>query len=142
MDVGICFGCFILMHTGHTKLIRVSMKHNDHTILGICGFDEDRGERFIPFRDRIKLVEKAYGRQDNVTLSVVDDKKIGLTGKFDAGSWRIWCDELFKNSGFDPHDTANKYTWYSGEQDYPSRRKTPSFSYGDIRRVCQICVSN
>ena len=26
--------------------------------------------------------------------------------------------------------------------DYPNRRKTPSFSYGDIRRVCRICVSN
>ena len=25
---------------------------------------------------------------------------------------------------------------------YPNRRKTPSFSYGDIRRVCRICVSN
>lgn len=25
---------------------------------------------------------------------------------------------------------------------YPNRRKTPSFSYGDIRRVWRICVSN
>ena len=28
------------------------------------------------------------------------------------------------------------------EEVYLNRRKTPSFSYGDIRRVWRICVSN
>ena len=28
------------------------------------------------------------------------------------------------------------------EEFYPKRRKTPDFSYGDIRRVCRIYASN
>ena len=117
MRIGIVFGCFIPMHKGHESLIRLSQEENDKTIIGICGFDSDRGEDFIPFRQRIELTEKAVN-SDNVIFFVVDDKKIGLTGKFDRKSWEIWCKELFKNAGIDPDDKDNQYTWYSGDEDY------------------------
>ena len=32
--------------------------------------------------------------------------------------------------------------WRNGVQNYPMRRKTPCFSYGDIRRVHRIYASN
>ena len=121
MRVGICFGCFIPLHKGHVKLIRTSIGNNDHTIIGICGYDGDRGKDFVPFRDRIELIKKAYGGRTDVTLAVVDDKKIGLTGKFDTESWDKWCEELFKNSGFNANDTNNEYVWYLGEPDYLSK---------------------
>ena len=118
MRVGIYFGCFIPLHKGHEAIIKTALAENDHLILGVCGYDNDRGHDYIPFRQRINLISKIYGLCKNMTLAVVNDKKIGLTGTFSLNAWEIWCKELFRNSGFDPSDKANQYVWYSGEKDY------------------------
>ena len=118
MRIGIYFGCFIPLHNGHEAMIKTALSENDHLILGICGYDKDRGRDYIPFRQRIDLMSKIYSRCENITLAIVDDKKIGLKGTFSLNAWEIWCSELFQNSGFDPGDKANQYVWYSGEKDY------------------------
>ena len=121
MRIGIYFGCFIPLHEGHISVLKKALSENDHVILGICGFDDDRGKDFIPFRDRIKLIKKIYGKNKKITLVVIDDKKIGLVGAFDQESWDAWCEELFMNSGFNPN--KNHYTWYMGEPNYVKQIK-------------------
>ena len=116
MNVGIVFGCFIPLHKGHISLINRAITENDVVIIGVCGFDSDRGKDFIPFRKRIELMQEKYQDRKNVVVVSVDDEKLGLTGKFDLDSWELWCNELFNNADMDPLE--NSYTWYVGEQPY------------------------
>ena len=118
-------------------MINQSVSENDHTIIGICGFDNDRGKDFISFRERIRLIKKLFGGRADITLAVIDDKKIGLTGKFDLEAWQKWSKELFENSGFAPDDNHNEYVWYSGERDYLSKI---SMLYPNHKTV-QLCRS-
>jgi nicotinic acid mononucleotide adenylyltransferase len=113
------------MHKGHIAAIDRSREENDCTILGVCGFDTDRGKDFIPFKTRVKLVRKKFENEPDVIVSEVDDHKIGLTGTFSEDAWRIWCKEFFclsdtENSAMnmDPFDESKEYTWYMGEQSY------------------------
>lgn len=112
--VGIVFGCFIPLHKGHLSLIDKALE-NDKVVIGVCGYDLDRGKDFIPFKDRIELIKEIF---KDLTIDVVsvDDHKIGLTGKFDLESWKVWCNELFKNADLNPLE--NEITWYLGEQSY------------------------
>jgi len=115
--IGIVFGCFIPLHRGHMTLINKALSECDKVIIGICGSDEDRGKDFIPFKHRIDLMKKAYNT-DNITIVSIDDKKLGLTGKFDRPSWEIWSKELFTNANVDPNSDIR---WYMGEQPYADR---------------------
>ena len=120
MKVGIVFGCFIPLHQGHEYLIDCALKENDALIIGGCGKDTDRGQDFIPFRDRIKLMKKIYN-QPNITISVVDDAKLQLDGTFTYDNWCKWSNELFTNANYNPNE--NQYTWYMGEPSYYEKLK-------------------
>lgn len=119
MQVGIVFGCFIPLHQGHIYLIERAIKENTRTIIGVCGYDDDRGKDFLPFRTRYELMKNKYKNNPNIIVVPIDDKKIGLTGKFDIPSWKLWCEELFKNANIDPN--KNTCCWYTGEQHYADK---------------------
>jgi len=119
--IGIVFGCFIPLHTGHVSLIDKALQENDTVVIAVCGKDNDRGKDFIPFRDRVTIVSEKYKQVNKVRVISVDDNAIGMDGSFSLSNWRIWCAELFKNAGLDPYDTRTIYTWYLGEKDYKSK---------------------
>jgi len=129
--VGIVFGCFIPLHKGHLSLVDKALK-NDKVIIGVCGYDLDRGKDFIPFKDRVELIKEIF---NDLTVVSVDDHKIGLTGKFDLESWKVWCNELFKNADLDPLE--NEIAWYLGEQSYLEMLKTiyPKHTFELVERA-------
>lgn len=115
-QIGIVFGCFIPMHKGHLSLIERALKENDSIILCVCGYDTDRGAEFIPFADRIELVRSSFKHDKRITICVLDDKKLNLSGKFDLPSWSVWCKEIFNQTQLNAD--GYQFTWYSGEEDY------------------------
>ena len=115
--VGIVFGCFIPLHDGHKHLIEEALRENDKVIIAVCGYDSDRGKDFIPFSDRFKLMYFKYIAFDNVYVTSVNDHAIGLTGKFDTHSWKLWIETLLGTIPSDFYDTA-EITWYTGELSY------------------------
>ena len=117
MRIGITFGCFIPLHKGHMAMISKSRVLDDITIIAVCGYDEDRGHDFIPFKDRYNLIKKIYQNDPKTIIIKIDDKKLGLDGTFTLKNWELWCNELFQNAGFNPNDN-NEYIWYTGEQSY------------------------
>ena len=121
MNIGITFGCFIPLHKGHLSMINKSLKENDLTIIGVCGFDDDRGKNFIPFQKRYQLMKMLYERNEKVKIVLIDDKKLGLDGTFTLDNWRWWCTELFVNAGINSYVKTNNITWYSGESNYLSK---------------------
>ena len=120
MKIGIVFGCFIPLHIGHKYLIDQAIQNNDKVIIGVCGYDNDRGKDFIPFKDRIALMKKIYSNP-NITVVPIDDKKLGLDGSFSYNNWILWGNELFNNAKFNPNDLDNQYTWYMGEPSYTEK---------------------
>lgn len=116
-SIGITFGCFIPMHTGHREMIHRSRCSHDLTIVAVSGYDGDRGDGFIPFRDRIILTKAIFSNEPDVKVVAVDDHKLGLTGTFSLSAWETWCKELFAQSGLKP-DALVSYHWYSGEASY------------------------
>ena len=123
MRIGITFGCFIPLHTGHIWMINKALTENDMVIIGVCGYDNDRGKDFIPFCDRYELMSQIYGSDPRIKIALIDDKKLGLDGTFTFENWRIWCNELFQNANIDP-DSNNEFIWHSGEKSYLSKIST------------------
>lgn len=122
--IGVTFGCFIPLHKGHMSVIHQAGVENNAVILGVTGYDMDRGRDFIPFLRRVRLMREIYGHRSDVCISEVDDRAIGLTGTFSLSAWKKWCEELFYNAGYLPDDKRNEYHWYIGEQDYIEKIKT------------------
>lgn len=123
MRIGITFGCFIPLHEGHTRMLDIASKENDLLIIGVCGYDNDRGKDFIPFRERFKLMYNLYDYNSKIIVVPIDDKKLGLDGTFTLDNWRLWCNELFQNANINP-ESNNKFIWYSGEKSYLSKLST------------------
>lgn len=120
MRIGITFGCFIPLHAGHLWMIDKAFNQNDLLIIGVCGYDDDRGKDFIPFRERFKLMNNIYSYNSRIIVVPIDDKKLGLDGTFTLENWRLWCNELFQNANINP-ETDDELTWYSGEKSYLSK---------------------
>lgn len=121
--IGITFGCFIPLHKGHMAVIHQAESENARVILGVTGYDMDRGRDFVPFLRRVRLMNSIYGNRTNIIVSEVDDKAIGLTGTFSISAWKSWCVELFCNAGFSPYDQRYEYHWYIGEEKYIAKIK-------------------
>lgn len=60
VTIGITFGCFIPLHSGHLDMIQKSRAVHQKTIVAVCGYDGDRGDGFIPFRERIVLMKQVF----------------------------------------------------------------------------------
>lgn len=120
MKIGIVFGCFIPLHSGHKYLIDQASKDNDIVIIGVCGKDNDRGKDFIPFRDRIELMKKLYTLPKYIVVPV-DDEKLKLDGSFSHDNWVIWGKELFSNANINPDNIYAQFTWYTGEPSYTEK---------------------
>ena len=113
MRTGIVFGCFIPLHIGHIAMINRSLAENEATIIGVCGYENDRGRDFIPFNIRYELMKTLY--HDKAKVVKIDDEKLHLDGTFTLENWKRWCNELFAQAKRNPNDS---YMWYTGEQKY------------------------
>lgn len=136
MNIGIAFGCFIPLHDGHMSMINKSIKENDFTVIGVCGYDDDRGKDFIPFRKRYQLIQEIYGLNKQIIVVLIDDKKLGLDGTFTMDNWKLWCNEIFQSTHINPQSKINSITWYSGEESYLSKisKLYPSHKYTLLNR--------
>ncbi len=121
MKIGIVFGCFIPMHTGHMKLINRAFTENDLTIIAVCGKAMDRGKDFIPFRDRVELITQLYSLNYRFKVVVLDDEKLGMDGSFSRDNWIKWSAELFRQANVNPEVTDVEFTWYTGEPSYQEK---------------------
>ena len=124
MKIGIMFGCFIPLHKGHLSLIDKALNENDKIVIGVCGYDGDRGKDFISFQTRYDLMVNKYKNNPNIIIVKIDDKKLSLDGTFTLHNWDIWTKELFKQSKLNPNDPTIIYNWYMGEQGYVEKIST------------------
>ena len=118
MNIGIMFGCFIPLHSGHLNLIKKALSENDTIIIGVCGYEDDRGKDFLNFSERFNLITERFKDNKNIIIVKIDDRKLNLDGTFTLNNWIIWCNEMFTNAKINPFDKTIKFNWYTGEKSY------------------------
>ena len=76
--VGLVFGAFAPLHSGHLDLIYRAKKECDGGAVVIsCGYDGDKGEPSMPHRRRYRYVREFFADDELVAVYSVNDTEIG-----------------------------------------------------------------
>ena len=126
MKVGITFGGYCPMHTGHLDLIMKAKKENDLCYVIVCGYDnEPRADEIgLTLNRRYSLVKQMFKDDEQVKVFKVNDTELGIDESMSESNWDTWLRcvedqvEAFEEKIADEMFGFTEYTWYVGEQSY------------------------
>ena len=126
MKVGITFGGYCPMHTGHLDLIMRAKKENDLCYIIVCGYEnEPRADEIgLTLKRRYSLVKQMFKDDEQIKVFMVNDTELGIDESMSESNWDIWLRcveeqvEKFEETIEDKLTGTTKYTWYVGEQSY------------------------
>ena len=126
MKVGITFGGYCPMHTGHLDLIMKAKKENDLCYVIVCGYDnEPRGDEIgLTLNRRYSLVKQMFKDDEQINVLKVNDTELGIDESMSETNWDIWLHcveeqvEALEEKIADEMIGFTEYTWYVGEQSY------------------------
>lgn len=121
-DIGVVFGTFAPMHSGHIELIHEAKKRHDSVIVIVSGYDGDRGEKVdLPLHRRFGFVRKVFTEDELVSIWKLDETDIP---RYPDG-WKQWIekvDEILDNATTKKLEEI-KFTFYVGELEYKDTLK-------------------
>ena len=126
MKVGITFGGYCPMHTGHLDLIMRAKKENDLCYVVVCGYDnEPRADEIgLTLNRRYSLVKQMFKDDEQIKVLKVNDTELGIDESMSESNWNIWLRcvedqvEALEEKIADEMIGWTEYTWYVGEQSY------------------------
>lgn len=126
MKVGITFGGYCPMHTGHLDLIMRAKKENDLCYVIVCGYEnEPRADEIgLTLKRRYSLVKQMFKDDEQIKVFMVNDTELGIDESMSELNWNIWLRcieeriEKFEETIADKLTSITEYTWYVGEQSY------------------------
>ena len=126
MKVGITFGGYCPMHTGHLDLIMKAKKENDLCYVIVCGYDnEPRADEIgLTLNRRYSLVKQMFKDDEQIKVLKVNDTELGIDESMSESNWDIWLRcveyqvEALEEKIADEMIGIVEYTWYVGEQSY------------------------
>jgi NadR type nicotinamide-nucleotide adenylyltransferase len=126
MKVGITFGGYCPMHTGHLDLIMRAKKENDLCYVIVCGYDnEPRADEIgLTLNRRYSLVKQMFKDDEQIKVLKVNDTELGIDESMSDSNWDIWLHyveeqvEALEEKIADEMIGIVEYTWYVGEQSY------------------------
>lgn len=124
--IGITFGGYCPMHTGHLDLIMRAKKENDFCYVIVCGYEnEPRADDIgLTLKRRYSLVKQMFKDDEQIKVFMVNDTELGIDESMSESNWDIWLRcveeqvEKLEESIEDKLDGFTEYTWYVGEQSY------------------------
>lgn len=126
MKVGITFGGYCPMHTGHLDLIMRAKKENDLCYVIVCGYEnEPRADEIgLTLKRRYSLIKQMFKDDEQIKVFMVNDTELGIDESMSESNWDIWLRcvekqvEKFEKTIENKLTGTTKYTWYVGEQSY------------------------
>ena len=126
MKVGITFGGYCPMHTGHLDLIMKAKKENDICYVIVCGYDnEPRADEIgLTLNRRYSLVKQMFKDDEQIKVLKVNDTELGIDESMSESNWDTWLHcvedkvEALEEKIADEMIGFTEYTWYVGEQSY------------------------
>ena len=126
MKVGITFGGYCPMHTGHLDLIMRAKKENDLCYVIVCGYEnEPRADEIgLTLKRRYSLVKQMFKDDEQIKVFKVNDTELGIDESMSESNWNIWLRcvedqvEKFEETIEDKLYDITEYTWYVGEESY------------------------
>ena len=126
MKVGITFGGYCPMHTGHLDLIMKAKKENDLCYVIVCGYDnEPRADEIgLTLNRRYSLIKQMFKDDEQIKVFKVNDTELGIDESMSESNWDIWLHcvedqvEALEEKIADEMFGWTEYTWYVGEQSY------------------------
>ncbi len=116
-SIGVVFGTFAPMHTGHVDLIQQAKRENDQVLVIVSGTntDRDRGTQIgLHLNRRFRYVREVFRDDELVAIDKLDEENMPAY----PDGWSEWLNDL--NNLIDKN-TALPYphlTFYVGEPDY------------------------
>ena len=122
MKVGITFGGYCPMHTGHLDLIMRAKKENDICFVVVCGYDnEPRADEIgLTLKRRFSLVKQMFKNDEQIRVIMVNDTELGIDESMSDSNWDIWLEYVEGQMDLNWCDFDYEFTWYVGEPHYVS----------------------
>jgi NadR type nicotinamide-nucleotide adenylyltransferase len=145
MKVGITFGGYCPMHTGHLDLIMKAKKENDLCYVIVCGYDnEPRADEIgLTLNRRYSLVKQMFKDDEQIKVFKVNDTELGIDESMSDSNWDTWLHyveeqvEAFEEKNEGKLIGVTEYTWYVGEQSYVDSLKMRRY---DRRKDNPFCI--
>lgn len=121
--VGIIFGTFAPLHTGHIDLITKAKRENERVIVIVSGYNDDRGDKIgLPVQKRFRYVREAFSQDKLVTVVKLDETNIP---RYPDG-WTQWLNkvkevadlEQIENGKYIKESENENIIFYVAEKEY------------------------
>lgn len=114
--IGVVFGTFAPLHTGHMSLIHQAKKEQEGVIVIVSGYKGDRGEQVsLPLDKRFNKARITFEGDPLIEVRYIDESNMD---RYPDG-WADWLDGIdgvLRQSTLTPDEAT--YTFYVGEADY------------------------
>lgn len=117
--IGVVFGTFAPMHTGHIDLIQKAARENDQVLVVVSGDNtRDRGTKIgLHLNRRYRYVREVFRDDELIVVAKLDETNIP---EYPNG-WEPWLnllDKTIKDNYQSKESEAPKITFYVGDEDY------------------------
>lgn len=123
--IGIYFGTFAPLHSGHQQEIYKAAALNDGVVVIVSGYAGDRGDNIdLGLQKRFRYLREAFADEPTIRVAYIDETDIP---RYPNG-WEAWANELVSAVNESVIAQENqKFTAYVGESDYvePLEKLTP-----------------
>lgn len=136
-DIGVYFGTFSPLHTGHQRIIEQAKNSHDGVIVVTSGYLGDRGDLIgLGLDKRYNYLEEAYRNEPNVHVEKLDETDLP---KYPHG-WDVWTSKLLDILENAVEDSLCKFTFYVGEEEYVENLKARMSLRNDVVLVSRETV--
>ncbi|GFH42850.1 transcriptional regulator [Lactococcus hodotermopsidis] len=113
--IGVYFGTFAPLHTGHQQQIYKTAALNDGVLLIVSGYDNDRGSQIgLHLNKRFRYLREAFNDEPEIQVAKLDENDIPEM----PNGWDEWSNRLFELIRATTVAENLEITFYVGEVAY------------------------
>ena len=113
--IGVYFGTFAPLHTGHQQQIYKTAAQNEGVLLIVSGYDGDRGSQIgLHLEKRFRYLREAFNDEPAIKVAKLDENGIPEM----PHGWDEWSNRLFDLIRANTTSENLSVTFYVGEAEY------------------------